>query len=692
MKKLIDCLIISCFVLIFSASVVSETVCFDVNKFEITPAGYGGGGRFTSIAVDPKDPQIVFIGSDVAGIFKSTDGGNTFNLKGRGLEGFAVADIAIHPTFSEQVILLTDEGLYISDDHGESWDKKSSSLKYSSRFCGSHVLVFSKKYLWVGTDSNGVFQITLDTPTSSIVPVPGLGKVKVNGLALHRGDIYAATSNGIFSYEKGAWLARNQGLNPEQHEIVDINSNQKDRMYIVEKTAGLYVWDDKQKQWDRRSPELLQTLINRPKAYKALAVNPDNADILFLATDPVIWPHYLFMSTNGGTSWRMVTDFSLAHNATDNWAKTINAIEEITFSPRNPQQIYMTDWWNVWKSMDGGHTWLQLHNGLQNTVVNDVKVYPEGSRNIFLSVSDNGLMVSANAGKDWKRKMSGVIDGHAQEREISQQHPLKMYLLINSWLKKDKIYIYKTLNGGETWEDISFPVPEQRLPQLGYVNGFATNLKIDFTTDDTVYVATNGYGIFKTTDGGTSWKAINHGLVTPYIKGPDALLIHPRNPHILFASTLQGGVYKTVDSGETWMPVSRNYPFTFGMAIDPSNPSRIFACAPEKKIVLSEDEGVTWKEIKLPGAAPPFIAANAIAIHPDNPQLVFVGTLAYNYKAADGLYISTDGGQTFKHVPFAVPRVNINKIAIHKINEMMVFICFNGIGVYQGEIKEVSNN
>ncbi|MCX5895609.1 MAG: hypothetical protein NTZ51_07255, partial [Proteobacteria bacterium] len=323
---------------------------------------------------------------------------------------------------------------------------------------------------------------------------------------------------------------------------------------------------------------------------------------------------------------------------------------------------------------------------------NDVKVYPEGSRNIFLSVSDNGLMVSANAGKDWKRKMSGVIDGHAQELEISQQHPLKMYLLINSWLKKDKIYIYKTLNGGETWEDISFPVPEQRLPRLGYVDGFATNLKIDSTTDDTVYVATNGYGIFKTTDGGTSWKAINHGLVTPYIKGPDALLIHPHNPHILFASTLQGGVYKTVDSGETWKPVSRNYPFTFGMAIDPSNPSRIFACAPEKKILLSEDEGVTWKEIKLPGTAPPCIAANAIAIHPGNPQLVFVGTLAYNYKAADGLYMSKDGGQTFKQVPFDVPRVNINKIAIHKINEMMIFICFNGIGVYQGEIKEVSNN
>jgi len=52
----------------------------------VSPLGYEGGGRFTAIAISPRDPRVLFVGSDVAGVFKSTDGGETFHLRGKGLE------------------------------------------------------------------------------------------------------------------------------------------------------------------------------------------------------------------------------------------------------------------------------------------------------------------------------------------------------------------------------------------------------------------------------------------------------------------------------------------------------------------------------------------------------------------------------------------------------------------------------
>ena len=91
----------------------------------VSPLGYEGGGRFTAIAIDPGDPRVLFVGSDVAGVFKSADGGETFHLKGKGLEGFSVADIAIHPDDPGRVLLLTQDGLYASRDQGESWQKRA---------------------------------------------------------------------------------------------------------------------------------------------------------------------------------------------------------------------------------------------------------------------------------------------------------------------------------------------------------------------------------------------------------------------------------------------------------------------------------------------------------------------------------------------------------------------------------------
>lgn len=649
----------------------------------LTPCRYEGGGRFTAIAIDPKDSRTYLIGSDVAGVFKTVDDGENFLLKGRGLEGFSVADIAMHPSDANRVFLLSEEGLYESRDRGESWKRENSTVRYESRQFGSRLMVFFKGALWVATDKNGVYRIMTGLSPWTAIQTQGLERIKVNSLAVLGEALFAATGEGIFRWaDSGRWQPAGDGLPAGRRDITDMAAHPENRMYLVEKTEGLYVWNEDRKKWEGRNLSLRQTMLDRPGAFKALAVHPRNPDTVLLATHPEVWPHLLYKTNDGGKTWRKVTSFQLAPEAAESFSKSLESIERIAFCPSDPRKVLLTDWLNVWRSRDEGENWVQLHKGLQNTVVNEVVVHPSNPREIYIAACDNGLVASVDGGGRWVRRMSGVLDGHANALAISPRDPSKMYLLMNPWNRKDRVFVYKTADGGKSWRDISFPVPPAPLPRLGYVDGRATSLVLDPVSDEVLYVGTNGYGIFKTMNGGNTWKAANYGIASPYLKGPKAVLIDPRNTQVLYASTQGGGIFKSTDGGGSWGAVSGHNTFTFGMAMDPGNPSRIFAACPEKKIILSEDAGKTWREILLPGERPARIAAFAIAVHPLNPNWVAVGTLAYE-GAADGVYVSRDGGGTFSKLDFDLPAVSVLTLDAVRTPEFRFFIGFNGIGAFQ---------
>lgn len=645
---------------------------------QLLPAGYGGGGRFTSIAFDGAEPTTLLIGSDVAGIFRSTDAGSTFQLTGSALDGFAVADVAGSPFNPRRMFLLTDEGLYLSDDHGSTWLKTGVPVRYAARHAGSHLIAFSGESIWVASDSEGVFRIPA---VGDIQPekLPGLESLPITSLVLHQETLYAGTLQGVYRHREGRWEPFNAGLTPERPEVVDMIPHPRHGLCLVEKTRGVHALDASAGTWAFVGKPSLE-----PGTFKALAVSPSNPDLLLLASHPQSWPHRLYKSTDAGLTWRSVESFQADPLSADNWTRSLQSVEEIRFAPHDPSQVWLSDWWNVWRSANAGESWSQVHRGLQNTVINDIKSHPLNPEALYACVSDNGLMVSLDGGASWKRRMNGVLDGDARELEISALNPSKMYLLAQPWGRKDRVFVYRSLDGGLTWQEKGFPVPSQPLPQLPYVDGLATNLELDPTSDDTLYVGTNGYGVFKSTDGGSTWTPSSSGMTTPYIKGTGALVIRPGAPWTLYASTQAGGVYRSTDGAGTWTPVSPAFPFTFGMAVDPKNPNRVLAARPEKRLIVSEDGGSRWKEIALPGDRPAHVTTYAVAISPSDPGRVAVGTLGYDYRAADGLFVSVDGGATFAPCPSALPRVSVNSLFWSPLTGNPLFIGFNGSGLFKG--------
>jgi photosystem II stability/assembly factor-like uncharacterized protein len=662
-------------------SLISSIAIAGSIRMSWMPSGYGGGGRFTAIAIDPSNPRIIYIGSDVAGVYRSRNGGNHFELIGTGLGGFAVADIAISPEDSRQLFVLTDAGLYYSINQGDTWNRLSEEIRYTSRFFGSRLLLFTRKSLWIGTDAKGVFQIPLSNLQSPPQHVQGLEPSQINGLTVYDGYLYAGTSGGVYRLDGQDWKPQHEGLPTGSQEITDIAAS-GNSFYIAEKHFGLFCWNHIARVWENRP------VSTQLKGYKTIAVHPENPGLLFIGSHPENWPHLLYKTLDGGKTWKSILSFQMDPEAPFNWANTLSGAERIMFVPGTADSLVLIDWWNVWKSSDTGEHWTQKHHGLQNTVINDLKVHPQKPETLYLCAADNGLMISEDSGKHWHRSMNGVADGHAQEIEISQNDPSRMVLLMNPWGKKGKIYVYESRDAGITWRDIGFSVPVESLPHLGYVDGLATNVEMDPLSDNTVYVGTNGYGVYKTINAGKDWTRMNQGLNTPFIKGPGALRVHPRYPTTLFASTQGGGIYKSTNGASTWQRVTTGERFTFGIAIDPSAPSRIVAGCAGNSLLITNDEGKNWQETRLPIDPSSQMAVYVVAFHPQRPELVLAGTIRYDVRATEGLFISTDSAKTFQQVQMEIPKVNINTIILTTGQLPAGYIGFNGIGIFRIELGE----
>ncbi len=662
-------------------SVLSISALAENIRLSWTPSGYGGGGRFTAVALDPSNPRIIYIGSDVAGVFRSRDGGDHFELAGAGLGGFAVADIAVSPKDSRQVFALTDAGLYHSINHGDTWIRLSEEIRYRSRFFGSRLLCFAGKSLWIGTDEKGVFQIPLNNLQLQPQRTQGLVSSKISGLAVCGNDLFAGTASGVYRLEDHIWKPLQGGFPDRPAEIADIAAS-GNSLYVVEKQFGLFCWNRSTRIWENRPAP------SQPKGYKSIAVHPDNPNMLFIGSHPDNWPHLLYKTLDGGKTWRSIQSFLLDPQAPSNWAGTLSGAERIIFDPGTADTLFLIDWWNVWKSSDTGEHWVQKHHGLQNTVINDIKIHPGKPETLYLCAADNGLMISEDSGKHWRRSMNGVADGHAQEIEISQNDPSRLVLLMNPWINKGKVYVYMSRNAGKTWTDIGFSVPVETLPHLEYVDGTATNVELDPFSDDTIYVGTNGYGVYKTTNAGKDWSCMNHGLNTPFIKGPGALRVHPRNPAILFAGTQGGGIYKSIDGASSWQRATTGERFTFGMAMDPVTPARIVAGCAGNTLLITNDEGKSWQETRLPVASHLEMAVYSVAFCPQRPELVLAGTIRYDLMAAEGLFISTDRAKSFQQLAMDIPKININTIVIATGQPLSGYVGFNGTGIFRIELDE----
>jgi photosystem II stability/assembly factor-like uncharacterized protein len=284
----------------------------------------------------------------------------------------------------------------------------------------------------------------------------------------------------------------------------------------------------------------------------------------------------------------------------------------------------------------------------------------ENSGRTWFPISDEGIPIGSIGAIAVAPSNHDIVYVGTGEPDIRSQHSYG-------------IGMFKSMDAGKTWSHIGL----EKTRQIGRV-------VVDPTNPNRVYVAALGHvyapnpdrGLYRSLDGGASWKKVLFKANDPENVGAIDVAIDPKNPRVLYASLWAtrrppwsvyapsnmpgGGLYKSSDGGDSWIQLTGGLPSDdfvgkIGIAVSPSNPNRLWAVvdrrpsanapAPaaavaEGGVYLSDDAGASWKlvnsENRLWGRGWYF---ESVTVDPTNPDRAYIINTA--------TYMTTDGGKTF---------------------------------------------
>ncbi len=336
-------------------------------------------------------------------------------------------------------------------------------------------------------------------------------------------------------------------------------------------------------------------------------------------------------------------------------------VADIAVNEANPAEFYVGfASGGLWKTTNQGMSWTPVFDGVAETSsIGDVTLAPSNPNIVWVGTGEPqnrqsspygaGVYRSLDGGRTWKH-MGLRETRHIGRIVIHPTNPDIVYVAAvgHLWGPNEERGVYKTTDGGETWQKVLY-IDE---------NTGAIDLVMDPSDPNTLYAAMYqrrrtpwgfsasgpGSGLYRTLDGGKTWKELTNGLPEGD-KGRIGVDVYRRDGRIVYARVESRGagrgVYRSTDRGETWEKMSsmNPRPMYFGfIRIDPNDPERIYLGG--VSLQVSEDGGRTWWE--RDGADRIHVDHHALWIDPNNSNHLILGN-------DGGVASSFDRAQTWRH-------------------------------------------
>ena len=529
-------------------------------------------------------------GSYGMGLFKSTDGGNTWTqtINWSYQQNLGIWDVVINPLKPSTVYVAATTGVWKTTNSGANWVQ---------------VLTIPQ-----------VMSLTIHAVDTNIL-LCGVGNY---GSTLH--GVYRTTNSG------GTWAAVTNGLPaPLYHGRVTVStySGNNDHMYAhicdIYNTIGLYKSTDKGATWTQQTS---QDLANYQGWYaKGVLMQPGNENnILVGGID-------LWYSSNNGVSFNQLDNQTFNQN---NYMHT--DIHGLIANPLNPNMVYILTDGGLFRSNDFGNTYYECTGGYITTQSYIGSISTTDTTKLLSGLQDN-YTIGFVSNSNWQAIVGGdgcynAIDHTNDQVQYGAYQYLNVYQTTDAWAFTSNQILNEPSNANSNNNYAAFLAPyilsysntnfiyagaqDLLLSMNGGVNfnvmgnspvnqgAWITCIAGSFTNTDSIYFATAPdttipFKMFVSGNQGTNVTDITSGLPNRY---PRRIAVNPSNSaevYIVFSGFGSGHVYKSINSGGTWTNISTSLPdMPFEcITVDPKHPTHLFAGC-DFGAFYSTDDGATW--------------------------------------------------------------------------------------------------
>ncbi len=669
---------------------------------ELRAAGIGGGswislgpnngaGRFTSISPHPTIAGTLLAGAAGGGVWRTRDSGITWEPLTDGIPNLSVGAVAYAPSDPNVVYLGTGEGGYAidfipgigllrSEDGGETWILPDEVV--ATQFYDLDVDPRDPDTLLAATNAGLLYSDTGGATWTTVVPGVVTGVVRSPELpdtlwaaVWCQGDTCPEGTDRVMRSQDGglSWAPAARGL------PAPLDSWALNRMAIAvapsRSTTLVVAFNDEPADPDDDPPVRIFTTSTGGNNWTQVTKSPppylggqgwyDNT-ITFSPDDPnhiVTGGVYYALTTDRGSSWIAMNPYAGGQN--------LPHVDAHDFAWQNGTLWVACDG-GIWKSNDGGSTWIDCNSGLITRQYYSVAVDPANREIVLAGAQDNGTNMRRETGDNsWDH----VIGGDGFECAINPLIPGFRYGSIYSTI------VYRALPG-EAFRDISPPYDPstENAPFITPITLHPATPWVVFTGTSIVWRspdAGNSWAALPTDVPGDEWNSSSIWSIAATAADPDVLMVAKGRD--LYRSTDGGRTWTVTHFGEGDLPSRR----ILNVEISPFDADTALACLASlsgDSLWRTTDGGATWHQATT-GLAD--FSVQVARWDPTDPSVVYAGTDV-------GLYRSTDGGLSWARFGDGLPNASIHEIRATSDGSMLR-VATHGRGVWELDLDLPEN-